>query len=167
MTWGGLGVMACVVRCLLPLFDSMQLGVVLVGWGVMASAFCLLAMFVPACRAARSVSCSGHVLQPAPPPPAPLLATLPLHVSMVCLAVPHTPLSPCRHALQAIAASFNATVSALYVSLQSKTLQQYDQAPYLRQLCLRLDFNSYIDSRRMNFFSAAKNSQRQLRAGHL
>jgi hypothetical protein len=69
--------------------------------------------------------------------------------------------------LQAIAASFNATVSALYVSLQSKTLQQYDQAPYLRQLCLRLDFNSYIDSRRMNFFSAAKNSQRQLRAGHL
>ncbi|KAF6261046.1 gamma-tubulin complex component protein [Scenedesmus sp. NREL 46B-D3] len=33
--------------------------------------------------------------------------------------------------------------------VQSKTLQQYDKAPYLRQLYLRLDFNGYIRQQNM------------------
>lgn len=40
-------------------------------------------------------------------------------------------------------------MSSLYVNLQSKTLQQYDKAPYLRQLYLRLDFNGYIRQQNM------------------
>lgn len=46
--------------------------------------------------------------------------------------------------LQAVGASFERTLSSLYVNLQSKTLQQYDKAPHLRQLYLRLDFNGFI-----------------------
>lgn len=65
------------------------------------------------------------------------------------------------HTAQDISDEFNKTISVLYVSLQSRTLQQYDKAPHLRQLYLRLDFNGYISKRRMTFFHAARAAAQQ------
>jgi hypothetical protein len=53
-------------------------------------------------------------------------------------------------------AAFDKTMSSLYVNLQSKTLQQYDKAPYLRQLYLRLDFNGYIRQQNMRMLQVHK-----------
>ncbi|KAF8058112.1 GCP4 [Scenedesmus sp. PABB004] len=53
-------------------------------------------------------------------------------------------------------AAFDRTMSSLYVNLQSRTLQQYDKAPYLRQLYLRLDFNGYIRHQNMRILAVHK-----------
>jgi hypothetical protein len=58
--------------------------------------------------------------------------------------------------LQEVHAAFDKTMSSLYVNLQSKTLQQYDKAPYLRQLYLRLDFNGYIKQQNMRMLQVHK-----------
>jgi hypothetical protein len=58
--------------------------------------------------------------------------------------------------LQEVRADFIKTMSSLYVNLQSKTLQQYDKAPYLRQLYLRLDFNGYIRQQNMRMLQVHK-----------
>lgn len=62
---------------------------------------------------------------------------------------------PCP-ALQELHAAFNTTMGSLYVNLQSKTLQQYDKAPYLRQLHLRLDFNGYIKRQNKRFLDVQR-----------
>jgi hypothetical protein len=59
-------------------------------------------------------------------------------------------------ALQEVESAFKKTMSSLYINLQSKTLQQYDKAPYLRQLYLRLDFNGYVGERRMGMLAEFK-----------
>lgn len=58
-------------------------------------------------------------------------------------------------------------MSALYVKLNSKSLQQFDKAPYLRQFYLRLDFNGYVDSgnlNRMRVYRADKQQRTQHKA---
>jgi hypothetical protein len=69
-----------------------------------------------------------------------------------------------------VGAAFDKTMSSLYVNLQSKTLQQYDKAPYLRQLYLRLDFNGYIRQQNMRMLQVHKSvptgyRQQQLQQG--
>ena len=46
--------------------------------------------------------------------------------------------------MQDVNHAFHTTAAKLYVFLQSKTLQQFDKAPYLRQFYLRLDFNGWV-----------------------
>ncbi|WIA33536.1 hypothetical protein OEZ86_006660 [Tetradesmus obliquus] len=58
--------------------------------------------------------------------------------------------------VQELHAAFNTTMGSLYVNLQSKTLQQYDKAPYLRQLHLRLDFNGYIKRQNKRFLDVQR-----------
>ncbi|KAI8466120.1 MAG: gamma tubulin interacting protein [Monoraphidium minutum] len=67
--------------------------------------------------------------------------------------------------VQAISDAFSGVVSTLFVSLQSRSLQQYDKAPHLRQLYLRLDFNGYIGRRRMSFLRAAQQAGAAAGAG--
>lgn len=47
---------------------------------------------------------------------------------------------------QEIDYAFRVSSSKLYISLKSKTLQQFDKAPYLRQFYLRLDFNGWVEA---------------------
>lgn len=61
--------------------------------------------------------------------------------------------------LQDIKQAFDKTISSLYMSLQSKTLQQHDKAPHLRQLFMRLDFNEHITRERKRKSALAASTQ--------
>eukprot|EP00878_Enallax_costatus_P030452 GHUV01033156.1.p1 GENE.GHUV01033156.1~~GHUV01033156.1.p1 ORF type:complete len:360 (+),score=144.69 GHUV01033156.1:480-1559(+) len=47
-------------------------------------------------------------------------------------------------AIKEVNTAFHKTAANLYVNLRSRTLQQFDKAPYLRQFYLRLDFNGWV-----------------------
>jgi hypothetical protein len=62
-------------------------------------------------------------------------------------------------AVRAVSDAFQATTAGLYVALQSRSLQQHDRAPHLRQLQLRLDFNGFIGRRRLALLAGAKEAR--------
>lgn len=63
--------------------------------------------------------------------------------------------------MQEVGSAFDNTISQLYVALRSKTLQQFDKAPYLRQLYQRLDFNDYLESQKMRMVKVSQVARAQ------